>query len=241
MKKLLALILCVMLFVSVIPTAAFAADAAARASGKADNPLLTAAEYKKEIANMVKNTKKSIESAYGVLTMDQVVYASAKGMDDVLVALVNGIADDLIADGAMTKAEATAITNSVRELIDGMVAKKIAANAYKYTDGTSKDPIAYAQVFADAVASVLTDKNFQKGYEDVATYFAMVALVDNINTELAKQYAAFAESVDVDFDDTFTKQYTQLVAQYVDTFAEGLEAPEMPWDVAQFSAVGSIS
>ena len=36
MKKLLALILCVMLFVSVIPMAAFAAGATAASSGKVD-------------------------------------------------------------------------------------------------------------------------------------------------------------------------------------------------------------
>ena len=90
MKKLLALILCVMMFVSVIPTSAFAGGAAV------DNPLYSASEYAEQIKNMIKNTKSNIEKSYKFLAADQVVYGSAKAMDDIIVGLVDGIGDTLI-------------------------------------------------------------------------------------------------------------------------------------------------
>ena len=248
MKKLLALILCVMLFVSIIPTAAFAADATARASGEADKPFLKASEYKKEIANMIKNTKASIETAYGVLVGDQVVYATAKGMDDVLVGLVDGIAADLIANGKMSKDVADTAKETLRAVIDTMVATEMAKNAYKYTDGTKIDPVKYAQVFSKAVADTLTNKDFQKGYEDVATYFALSALVKNVNDQLKKEQEAFAESVNASFDKNFEKYYPELWENYVDTLTDlandNLHQPiPNPWgDYTSYpAAVGAVS
>ena len=246
MKKLLALILCVMLFVSVIPTAAFAADAVARASGEADNPLLKAAEYKKEIANMIANTKANIQTAYGVLVMDQTVYASAKTLADTIVGMVDALSKKLIEDGKMPKAVADTAKDSVRALLDSMVAKTLNDKAYKYTNADgSKDPVKFAQTFAAAVTSALTNKDFQKGYEDVATYFALAGLIDSVKAELQKQYAIFDESIDADFDAAFAAMYPELAESYIDTLADMANFEDLstanPWLATVTPVVGAVS
>ncbi len=260
MKKLLALILCVMMFVSVIPTMAFAENdqnppaAAAVAYPWIDNPLMAAAQYKKEIENMMKNTKEDIQNAYAEFASNKVVYSTAKGMDDTIVGLVDAITADLIgkkiavynADGTLDKtdptkvqyqfkkADADNIKDLVRGLIDKKVADKMTENEYKFVskyndDGSVKEinPIKYAQTFADSVSAVLTDKDFQKGYEAVATYFALDSLVRNVNDTLKDEYKAFYGDVDKDFDKDFQTKYPKLFASYIDTIAEN--NPEAFW------------
>jgi len=267
MKKLLALILCVMMFVSVIPTMAFADDAQnppAAADDDAadavaypwiDNPLMAAAQYKKEIENMMKNTKEDIQNAYAEFASNKVVYSTAKGMDDTIVGLVDAITADLIgkkiavynADGTLDKtdptkvqyqfkkADADNIKDLVRGLIDTKVADKMAENEYKfvtkYEGDTIKeiDPIKYAQTFADSVSAVLTDKDFQKGYEAVATYFALSSLVKDVNDTLKDEYKAFKGDVDKDFDKDFQAKYPELYNSYIDTYAEDLNPGFWAW------------
>ena len=266
MKKLLALILCVMMFVSVIPTMAFAEDAQTPAAGDdaadavaypwIDNPLMAAAQYKKEIENMMKNTKEDIQNAYAEFASNKVVYSTAKGMDDTIVGLVDAITADLIgkkiavynADGTLDKtdptkvqyqfkkADADNIKDLVRKLIDVKVADKMLENEYKFVtkyndNGSVKEinPIKYAQTFADSVSAVLTDKDFQKGYEGVATYFALASLVKNVNDTLKDEYKAFYGDVDKDFDKDFETKYPELFASYIDTIAEGAENPFWAW------------
>lgn len=218
MKKLLALVLCVMMFVSVIPTSAFAVWPVV------DDPLDSANTYAKEIKNMVKHTRENIEKAYEVLTMDQVVYNTAKGMDDAIVNLVDGIAKPLISKGKMTKDYADLVKDAVRGLIDGMVAEKMTKDAYKYMDGDKVLPLKYAQVFADSVAKALTDKDFQKGYEAVATYFALRQIISDVNDELDKKYEEFENSVDAKFDAKFADRYPELAADFIDSYSEILAA-----------------
>jgi len=224
MKKLLALILCVMMFVSVIPTMAFAEDAPTSKGVKEypwiDNPLESATQYQKEINNMIKNTKSKIETAYGVLIGDQVVYNSAKGMDDTIVGLVDAIANPLLDKGKMTKDDVTKVKDSIRLLMDELVATDM-AKTEKYTDSDGKvDPIKYAQTFAKAVNDAMTGKKFQKGYEAVATYFALSQMVSDINDKLSDDYTAFVEGIDGKFDKNFTALYPMLGETYVDTITE---------------------
>ena len=242
MKKLLALILCVMMFVAIIPTAAFAdtnwtaTSAVDHKTAKwttssypiIDNPLMSVNQYKKEISNMIGNAKTSIQSAYGVLVGDKVVYSAAKGMDDVLVGLVDNLAKPMIEKGKMTTAESDAIKLQVRYLMDLLVAEEM-AKAYKYTNGDGTiDPIKYAQTFANGVSAALSNKQFQKGYEAVATYFALTNLMADVNKQLSEQYTEFANSVDGTFDKNFEKYYPALWTFYVDTFQ----------DVKDFYAMG---
>ena len=216
MKKLLALILCVMMFVAVIPTSAFAHT---YGDPKVDNPLYSAAEYATQIKNMIKNTKSSIEKSYKVLAGDQVVYGSAKAMDDMIVGLVDGIGDTLIEKELMKKADVDGIKDNVRSYIDGAVAKKISENYYKALDKDGKrDPIKYAQLVADSIQGALTDEDFQKGYEAVATYWALASLIKDTRDSLKDARKDFSDSVDKKFQADFAKKYTALVDEYIDTF-----------------------
>ena len=262
MKKLLALILCVMMFVSVIPTMAFATSYTADyekypwidndADGKI--ALMALAQYKKEIENMMKNTKEDIENAYAEFASNKVVYSTAKGMDDTIVGLVDAITADLIGkkipvmknDGSTVdpaaaeyqfkKADADGIKTQIRHLIDAKVADKMTENEYKfvskYENGKPSeiDPIKYAQTFADSVSAVLTDKDFQKGYEAVATYFALASLVKSVNDQLKDEYKAFKGDVDKDFDKDFATNYPALYASYIDTIAENNPEAFWAWD-----------
>ncbi len=252
MKKLLALILCVMMFVSVIPTMAFAADAIDYSKyGWIDNSLMAAAQYKKEIENMMKNTKEDIQNAYAEFASNKSVYSTAKGMDDTIVGLVDAISADLIGKKIVVyndkgevanpeyqfkKADADGIKTQIRHLIDAKVADKMAENEYKFVtkyDGTKVkeiDPIKYAQTFADSVSAVLTDKDFQKGYEAVATYFALASLVKSVNDQLKDEYKAFKGDVDKDFDKDFATNYPALYASYIDTIAENNPEAFWAWD-----------
>ena len=229
MKKLLALILCVMMFVSVIPTSAFAGGP------KVDNPLYSASEYADQIKNMIKNTKSNIEKSYKFLAADQVVYGSAKAMDDIIVGLVDGIGDTLIEKDLMKKAGVDAVKDNVRSYIDGAVAKKISDNYYKALDKDGKrDPILYAQLVADSIQGALTDKDFQKGYEAVATYWALASLIKDTRDSLKDARKDFANSVDKKFQADFAKKYTALVDEYIDTF-DTAAAKALSNEVAQYA------
>ena len=263
MKKLLALILCVMMFVSVIPTMAFA-DGAKYDTSKVDpipadptgkDDLKSASDYKKQVEKMIANTKKNVATAYGVLAMNQVVYSSAKSMDDVIVGLVDQIADQLSGktvdgvkyDAATLKDFKDAHKASVRSVIQDIVVNELQDNEYKYKDKDGKiDPVKYGQVVAGAVNKALNDKDFQAGYQAVATYFALANVADSINDELKKQRDAFKDSIDTSFDEDFTSDYATLVNQYIDTLKElptggEFDADNFPWTAYITPEVGKQS
>ncbi len=100
MKKLLALVLCVMMFVAVIPTAAFAADPATNTSvvyvapkfpeaGNSAWPSITASK------KAISDAKANIEYVYGALAADTAVFGTIKGMDDVITNLAKGVFADV--------------------------------------------------------------------------------------------------------------------------------------------------
>ena len=231
MKKLLALILCVMMFVAVIPTAAFAGGL------PVDNPLLTAKDYQKHIENIIKNTKSNVESSYKSLVGDQVVYTSAKAMDDSVVSLVDAIANPLIEKGEANKAWADLCKDAIRLYLDKAVAKKIVDDYYKALDKDgNRDELKYAQLVANSINSALTDKDFVAGYQAVATNFALRALVSDMSKEIKDQYKAFAQGVDSSFEKKFAEKYTILVDDYIDTLATGAAKAAnnaVAWDALQ--------
>jgi hypothetical protein len=139
-------------------------------------------------------------------------------MDDIIVGLVDGIGDTLIEKDLMKKAGVDAVKDNVRSYIDGAVAKKISDNYYKALDKDGKrDPILYAQLVADSIQGALTDKDFQKGYEAVATYWALASLIKDTRDSLKDARKDFANSVDKKFQADFAAKYTALVDEYIDT------------------------
>jgi hypothetical protein len=274
MKKLLALILCVMLFVSVIPTAAFAATATATditpvdaagyassiAAAKADPTskatLESAAAYKKQVEKMIENTKKNVATAYGILAMDQVVYSSAKSMDDVVVGLVDQIADQLVGKKfAYVKPDGTTITGkdvdafkktekaALRKIVEDIVIDEL-KDTSKYIDKDNKiDPVKYGQAFANAVNKALNNKDFQAGYQAVATFFALANVADSIKSQLEDQRDEFKASIDTSFDKDFAKNYDKLAQSYIDTLAEagGFDKGNLPWAAFDTPAIGAWS
>ena len=247
MKKLLALVLCVMMFVSIIPTSAFAEEGILTLYPWIDTPIGSAAAYNKEIKDMIKNTREEIEGAYAVMAADKSVYNTAKAMDDTVVGLVDALAKQLIGeeiwvqqvDGVgyphrFNKDDSDAVKALVRKWVDDKVASKLADNTYKFYDGDDYFPLKYAQVFADSVAKALTDKDFQKGYEAVATYFAVSKLMKNVNDKLEDEWKALRdEAYGTKFDTKFADRYPVLAEYYVDTFAELYDDPDASlglWD-----------
>jgi len=101
MKKLLALVLCVMMFVAIIPTAAFADDPAATntsvvyvapdfpKAGDSAWPSITASK------KAISDAKANIEYVYGALAADTAVFGTIKGMDEVITNLAKGVFADV--------------------------------------------------------------------------------------------------------------------------------------------------
>jgi hypothetical protein len=92
MKKLLALVLCVMMFVAVIPTAAFA-DAVQPAPVPADPTDAWPSVYASNKA--ISNAKKNIEYLYNGLAADNAVFSGIKAMDSFVVDLAKGLFTDV--------------------------------------------------------------------------------------------------------------------------------------------------
>jgi hypothetical protein len=94
MKKLLALVLCVMMFVAVIPTAAFAATTVTPVP--ADLPKAGTSEWPATSVSKkaISNAKDNIERVYGTLAADSAVFGTIKSVDSV----ITDIAKDLFKD-----------------------------------------------------------------------------------------------------------------------------------------------
>jgi hypothetical protein len=108
MKKLLALVLCVMMFVAIIPTAAFADDPATSTdvvyvapnfpkAGDSAWPSITASK------KAISDAKANIEYVYGALAADTAVFGTIKGMDEVITSLAKGVFADVDGYSYVTK------------------------------------------------------------------------------------------------------------------------------------------
>ena len=177
MKKLLALILCVMLFVSVIPTAAFAAEGASY-----DGWLTT-----KESKDAISAAKKGIENSYAALAADQGVFSTVKALDGIVVSLSKGFFADL-EDGATLRDPKTDkdVDFSQDALIDGTKAylrsvigseimTELNKKSAKFIDKDGHVVAAkWMDAFATAASKSLTSAKAQKALEDMMYELAFV-------------------------------------------------------------------
>jgi hypothetical protein len=95
MKKLLALVLCVMMFVAVIPTAAFAATTVTVVNP--DLPQAGTVEWNSTAVSKkaISNAKDNIERYYGTLAADNAVFGTIKSMDSVISDIAKGMFADV--------------------------------------------------------------------------------------------------------------------------------------------------
>jgi hypothetical protein len=98
MKKLLALVLCVMMFVSVLSTSAFAADPKNVDYSVQPQPETSATAKWGSLSaanKAISNTKKNIDYIYGALAADTAVFGTVQAMDSVVVDMVKGLLADV--------------------------------------------------------------------------------------------------------------------------------------------------
>jgi len=100
MKKLLALILCVMMFVAIIPTAAFADPAPVRAHADQTTLPLTPIPSAAKSADLIKKAKENIDYMYNTLAADNAVFSTIQSMDSIVGSLATNLFDgvDTITD-----------------------------------------------------------------------------------------------------------------------------------------------
>ena len=147
MKKLLALILCVMMFVSVLSTSAFATTQYRPWNATA-------------IENAIKTIKSNIDSVYNTMAADQGIVATSKAMDDITKELAKGITEAY--GSTRTKAQKDAMTSALKANIGRLVWNYMGLHEDEFTDLDSTtgllkiDPIKFMYTYANALNSTMT-------------------------------------------------------------------------------------
>ena len=158
MKKLLALVLCVMMFVAVIPTNAFAWEDKAVSS------------------TAVKEAEKSIKNMYTAIATDELVFGTAKSLYD----LSNGLAENMFAGVESVDKYGTTdqktyhddLVKYTRQYMNKTIGDSIADYISKRTDTFKSttinggvDPEKYLKVFVAAVNDAVASEKAQKGIQ----------------------------------------------------------------------------
>jgi hypothetical protein len=166
MKKLLALVLCVMMFVAVIPTSAFAAGETTTTKAWADKAVSNTA---------IKEAEKSIKNMYTAIATDELVFGTAKSLYD----LSNGLAENMF-DGIASVDNASGtgktyhddLVKNTREYMNGIIGDSIANYISERKDvfksdsiNGNVDPEKYLKVFVAAVNDAVTSEKAQKGLQ----------------------------------------------------------------------------
>jgi hypothetical protein len=178
MKKLLALILCVMMFVSIVPTAAFAADRI----DPTDQRVWAGASQQKKIVDALRS---NVEAMYGSYAVDNAVFSSVKTIDGILTDLVDEMLKNYssndIAPGLGTTTSSSdlndAIVAGLRSTVGGSISDYLNKhqNEYYTYDGAGHkvfNPSAYAGVYAKAASDALTSEKAVAGIQAVMLYAA---------------------------------------------------------------------
>jgi hypothetical protein len=185
MKKLLALILCVMMFVAVIPTAAFAYTAesgdgtAAKNAADQSPKFESVATAKKAITNLGKD----INAMYTALAADQTVFGTAKTIYD----MTDALSKDLLKGVGSVKDPRTGATiyeddlagnvrKSLNKIIGNQITNYMNDRTSMFIDSATGNvkPDKYLKVWGDAVKSALSSEKAQKNIEAIVTgLFAM--------------------------------------------------------------------
>ena len=171
MKKLLALILCVMMLVAVVPTAAFADSISTNKV-----PSKSGWSDKQVSAQTIKNLRDEMKAMAFSLAADQTVVGVAKSFHD----LAEGLAKNMFEGVESVKANGKTIYHDdlvdntrayIKSVIGAEIMKELDANKNGwYTpakDGkpASYDPEKYLNAFATAATKAVNSAKAQKGLE----------------------------------------------------------------------------
>ena len=157
MKKLLALLLCVMMFAAIIPTNAFAWE-------------------DKAVSNTaIKEAEKSIKNMYTAIATDELVFGTAKSLYD----LSNGLAENLLDDvdsfdtifgnkvvyhDDLVKYTRKYLNLTIGNAIADYISKRVDTFKSDTING-GVDPEKYLKVFVAAVNDAVASEKAQKGLQ----------------------------------------------------------------------------
>ncbi len=176
MKKLLALILCVMMFVAVIPTAAFAAGTTGGVAAAAGQ-VVPAFVDKAIAAAAIKDLNDDIKALYTATVANETVFGSAKAIYD----FTNGMAKELLKDqesitfhtaaGDVTIYNEDLVSNLRKGLnhiigdeIRNYMDKRVAA----YTNNAGNvQPEKYLNTYVNALNATLASEKAQKNIQEL--------------------------------------------------------------------------
>jgi hypothetical protein len=176
MKKLLALVLCVMMFVSVMSTSAFAAT-----YDTTDQRVWKGESQNQKIVNALRT---NIENMYGSYAVDNAVYNSIKTIDGIIKDLVDGALKDYTTS-PFNKKDNEGLTSSstlndailagLRSTIGGQISDYLNKHYNEYYSYDSAghrvfNPSAYAGVYSKAATEALTSSKAVAGIQAYMLY-----------------------------------------------------------------------
>jgi hypothetical protein len=226
MKKLLALVLCVMMFVSVLSTNAFADKALVPAHPDMDTGTIVNTPRAASNNDAIKKAKENIEYMYGALAADNAVFGTIKSMDSVIGSLAKELFKDVdefmgIPGGKLESNTKTVLRDYVGSAIvnyldDHRSTFETASQSYKVTlkDNTTGS-LTYTGKTTETGDPIYIDKDGAiYGLHGNAWYKAK----GNINVWQAQH----DETLDIEWDPvdvTLKREYKYDPIKYANTFA----------------------
>lgn len=238
MKKLLAMILCVMMFVAVMPTSAFAAHNTV-VSTAASGAELDGWADKYDSKTYIKDLKDDMAAMYYAIAADQTVFATAQTLhslaDGIATSMFEGV-DDADHPVTGTKTYHDDLVDNTRAALKAIIGNEIYnymnARVDLFTNAEGKvKPEAYLKTFADAASKAVTSEKAQKGIEAFAYGLAALKLQKSINDEagdLQKAIKDWGESKWTEFGDGWNT-WANVTA----------DDPQLSW--APFMLTGTVS
>jgi len=195
MKKLLALVLCVMLFVSIVPTSAFAYNAATAQSKYigADSGTNADGWYGvKTNKDAIDDLKDAIDGMFGALAANQTVFSTAKSLHDITNSMATAMfadVEDITLPGFKTVDHddlVSATRGYLKSILGAYVNDYVMdrKDAWYDADDETIDTAKYMKIYTDGVTKSLTSSKAQKGIEALVYSLAALKVADSVNDEL---------------------------------------------------------
>jgi len=185
MKKLLALILCVMMFVSVMSTAAFAAVPDQTKQRKWEGT---------QAQDVVEALRTNVQNMYGSMAADHVVFDTMKSTNS----MINDLIDEALKEYSPNANGTNTAKNTIRDAmragiksaVGGTMAEYINDHVNDFTTNdkfgnTVFDPIKYATVYGQALSKALSSKDAVNGIQAYMMYGLQRSAYEKLANEAA--------------------------------------------------------